>query len=120
MKKIFFLMSFLLSGCSSIVSLYPIYNDDVSHGERFWINKNTGEQASFDLYTKCYHKGIKMDLTQRNLPLNSLDYDQYNATLNHGKCLYDLGYVFKEDIFSKYCYHYSNEVECKVFRKYNN
>ena len=120
MKKVFFLVFFLLSGCSAIISLYPSYNKDVMHGERFWVKKGTKEQVSEDTYIGCFHSGLRADLKQKGLPLDSYDWDEYNAALYQGKCLHDLGYVFKEDIFSKYCYHYSNEVECKAFRKYKN
>lgn len=49
MKK--FVLVFLLSGCSAIVSLYPIYDKDVMHGERFWGKKGTKEQSVKDIYT---------------------------------------------------------------------
>lgn len=118
MRKVFLLMFFLLTSCSSIISLYPNYNDDVSHSERFWVKKGTKEQVSEDIYTSCYNKAVKADLRQKNLPPDASGWDRYNVALYNGKCLHDLGYVFKEDIFSKYCYHYSNEVSCKAYRKF--
>ncbi|MFZ7203308.1 hypothetical protein ACLSZC_09065 [Avibacterium avium] len=120
MRKILFLIIFMLPGCSFIISLHPSYSHEFRHGERFWIKKGTKEKLSTNIYTDCFYKGLKFDLTQKGLPPDSPQWDNYNVSLYQGKCLYDLGYVFKEDIFSKYCYHYSNEAECKAFRKYKN
>ncbi|KGQ23554.1 hypothetical protein P9079_10680 [Gallibacterium anatis] len=129
MKKVFFLVFFLLSGCSFIISLHPSYSHEFRHGERFWVKKGTKEQVSEDTYIDCFNSGFQSDLNQKGFTLDSYNkgltlglykWDEYNISLYQGKCLHDLGYVFKEDIFSKYCYHYSNEVECKAFRKYKN
>ncbi|ARU64417.1 hypothetical protein BTV20_02310 [Histophilus somni] len=118
MKRFVFLVFFLLSGCSAIISLYPSYTQDIMHGERFWVKKGTKEQVSEDIYTDCYNDGVRADLRQKNLPPDASGWDWYNVALYQGKCLHDLGYVFKEDILSKYCYHYINEVDCRAYRKF--
>ncbi|WP_143432697.1 hypothetical protein [Histophilus somni] len=118
MKKFVFLVFFLLSGCSAIISLYPGYDKDVMHGERFWVKKGTNEQVSEKTYVACFHKGLQFDLNQKGFTSYSPDWDEYNVALYQSKCLHDLGYAFKEDIFSKYCYHYQNELNCKAYRKF--
>ncbi|TDQ58960.1 hypothetical protein EDC45_0752 [Mesocricetibacter intestinalis] len=110
---------FYITGCSSIVYLIPNYSDSIPRGESQWINIETKENVTFDVYTNCYHQGIAMMRREQTLKTNII-LKRYEVALYHGKCLRDLGFVFKPDLFSIYCYHYSNKESCRAFKNFRN
>lgn len=125
MKKVFFLMFFVLnvfwlSGCSAFYAFISVSlehkNPDIFKGEKLWIKKGTKEQVSRSIYAECGSQGWRaVELIKKDLSLHTT---WYNVALHQGQCLYDLGYVFKGTIFSKFCIHERNRPDCKAFRKY--
>ncbi|QLB18409.1 hypothetical protein [Mannheimia granulomatis] len=120
MKVLLFLLcSISMASCSSIISLYPSYSSIIPKSEDQWEHLDTKENVSFELYNECYYEGRKQVIKTKGLEDDENLYPyRYEVGLYHGKCLRKKGFVFKSQLFSKYCYHYSNEVECEAYKKY--
>lgn len=119
MKKLIFLSFLFMTGCSSVISLYPSYSDKIPKGHTQWFHLKTKENPEPDLYIQCYHIGRREVIKLNKLPLDANLYDwEYEVALYQGHCLRESGFIFKTSITSMYCYHYMNEKDCEAFKHY--
>lgn len=123
MKKILWLLlSVGICGCTTILTLRTngIPRDDPTD---YWIHIHTKEKLSGKLYMQCFDQATEEVIKKHQLPKDDnleakLYKFRYEEAIYQGKCLREHGFIFSPKIFSNYCYHDFNKIDCKAFRQY--
>lgn len=118
-KILLLLLSVSICGCSAIVSLQHNGLSIVHNPNEQWIHIHTKEKLSGDLYIRCYEQAREEVIEKHQLPKDANLYDfRYEESVYHGKCLREKGFIFSPKIFSNYCCHVNNKIDCKAFSQY--